>query len=224
LIYPPTAMPPPTPTFAKLCAAAQPKIDVPNKQQQQQFLADSGISFPPNISVKELNERCAALVWARTSLSAAEDPDSWPTTLDAALHPTLLGLYLLLPHRGLGAPPSNFARLAKTIELYDPASAVAAGAAAPAAGNATSAPAFGTINTLRPAPNGTSFAPPALGLGAQAPQSSLPLTSPADQHKRTRMMMHDELAAALDPVVYLALDAAAGFEPEKRAKIHKACK
>jgi hypothetical protein len=38
------------------------------------------------------------------------------------------------------------------------------------------------------------------------------------------MMMHDELAAVLDPVVYLALDAAAGFEPEKRAKFHKACK
>jgi hypothetical protein len=37
-------------------------------------------------------------------------------------------------------------------------------------------------------------------------------------------MMHDELAAALDPTVYLSLDAAAGFEPEKRAKFHKACK
>jgi hypothetical protein len=214
-------MPPPTPTFAKLCAAAQPKIDIPNKQQQQQFPADSGISFPPNISVKELNERCATLVWARTSLSAAEDPDSWSTTLDAALHPTLLGLYLLPPHRGPGAPPSNFARLARTIELYDPTFAVAAGAAEPAAGNAASAAAFGT---LRPTLTGTSSAPPAPGLGAQALQPSLPLTSPADQHKRTHMMMHDELAAVLDPVVYLALDVAAGFEPEKRAKFHKACK
>jgi hypothetical protein len=166
------------PTFAKLCAAAQPKLDIPNKQQQQQFLADSGISFPPNISVKERNERCAALAWARTSLSAEEDPDSWSTTLDAALHPTLLGLYLLPPHdgphRGPGAPPSNFARLAKTIELYDPISAVAAGAAASAAGNVASAAASGTINTLRSTPNGASSASHTTSPGAQALRSASP--------------------------------------------------
>jgi hypothetical protein len=176
-------MPPPTPTFAKLCAAAQPKIDIPTKPQQQQFLADSGISVPPNIPPKELNERCAALAWARTSLASAEDPDSWPTTLDAALqclHPTLLGLYLLPPHRGPGATPSNFARLAKTIELYDPTSVAAAGAAAPATGNAAPPPASGTINTLRPSSNGPSSAAHAPGLGVQASQLTLPLASPAE--------------------------------------------
>ena len=82
------------------------------------------------------------------SLAAAEDPDSWPTTLDAALHPTLLGLYLLPPHRGPGAPPSNFARLAKTIELYEQTPVAAAGAAAPAAGIAAPPAAAGTIANL----------------------------------------------------------------------------
>jgi hypothetical protein len=38
------------------------------------------------------------------------------------------------------------------------------------------------------------------------------------------MMRHDELAVILHPEVYLALDTAAGMEPEKRAKFHKACK
>jgi hypothetical protein len=216
-------MPPPTPTFAKLSAAAQPKIDIQSKPQQHQFLADSGIPAPPTTPAKELNERCAALAWAHTSLASAEDPDSWLTTLDVALHPTLLGLYLLPPHRGPGAPPSNFARLAKTIELYDPTSAAAAGAAAPAAANAAQPPAPGLINTQRPSSNGASSAAPALGLGAQVSQPTQPTGQPASQ-KRPRMMMHDELAAALDPTVYLSLDAAAGFEPEKRAKFHKACK
>jgi hypothetical protein len=47
----------------------------------------------------------------------ADDPDSWPTTLDATLHPTLLGLYPLPPHRGTDSPPSDFLRLANTIQL-----------------------------------------------------------------------------------------------------------
>ncbi len=129
------AMAPPSHSFAKLCNSAQPKIVVPPREQQQQFLADSGISSSPNTSVKDLTERCAALAWARASLSSAEDPDSWSTTLDVSLHPTLLGLYLLSPHRGPGVAPSNFARLASTIELYDPTSVAAAGVSAPAARN-----------------------------------------------------------------------------------------
>ena len=216
-------MPPSTTTFAKLCAAAQPKIDIPNKPQQQQFLADSGVPVPPNAPSKELNERCAALVWARASLASAEDPDSWSTSLDAALHPTLMGLYPLPPHRGPGAPPSNFARLAKTIEMYDPTSAAAAGAPASAAGHAAPPAAPGTINTLRPPPHGASAAAPAPGSGSPASQQTQSQASSPSPNKR-KMMMHDELAAALDPAVYLSLDAAAGFEPEKRAKFHKACK
>jgi hypothetical protein len=38
------------------------------------------------------------------------------------------------------------------------------------------------------------------------------------------MMMHNELAALLPQEVYLALDSAAGMEPERRAKFHKKCK
>ena len=98
-------MAPPGVSFDKLCKAAQPKIVVPVKAQQLQFLADSGITSSPNAPAKELLERCSALEWARASLSAGEDPDSWSSTLDASLHPTLLGLYLLPPHRGPGAAP-----------------------------------------------------------------------------------------------------------------------
>ena len=35
--------------------------------------------------------------------------------------------------------------------------------------------------------------------------------------------MHVDLAAQLPPEGYLALDSAAGMDPEKRAKFHKAC-
>jgi hypothetical protein len=42
------------------------------------------LSSSPNTPAKEINERCAALAWARASISSAEDPDSWSTTLDAS--------------------------------------------------------------------------------------------------------------------------------------------
>jgi hypothetical protein len=110
------------------------------------------------------------------SLAAAEDPDSWPTTLDAALHPTLLGLYLLPPHRGPGAPPSNFARLAKTIELYEQTPVAAAGAAAPAAGIAAPPAAAGTIANLPLLPSILASAPLPLHLDPR-PSSSRTLAS-----------------------------------------------
>jgi hypothetical protein len=106
---------PPAHTFAKLCTAA--KIALPSKAQHAAFLTDAGISTT-GASVKDIHERCAALSWARASLASATDPDSWPTALDASLHPTLLGLYALPPHRGSDAPPSDFQRLAATIKLY----------------------------------------------------------------------------------------------------------
>jgi hypothetical protein len=37
------------------------------------------------------------------------------------------------------------------------------------------------------------------------------------------MLMHVDLAALLPEEVYLALDSAAGMDPEKRAKFHEAC-
>jgi hypothetical protein len=217
-------MAPPAHSFEKLCKSAQPKIVVPAKAQQLKFLADSGITSSPNAPGRELNERCAALEWARASLSAGDDPDSWSTTLDASLHPTLLGLYLLPPHREAGAAPSNFARLASTIAMYDPTSTAASGAPSSASGNAASSAASGTINTLRPPPHGSASAPTSSGAGAQAQQMAPPQASPGGPQKRPFAMMHDELAAVLPAEVYHALDTASHMEPEKRVKFHAACK
>ncbi len=93
---------PPAHTFVRLCTSA--KIAVPPKAQHVTFLTDAGIQTT-NAPAKDIHERCAALAWARASIASATDPDSWPTTLDASLHPTLLGLYALPPHRGSDAPP-----------------------------------------------------------------------------------------------------------------------
>jgi hypothetical protein len=100
-------------------------------------------------------------------------------------------------------PPSNYARLASTIELYDPSDpnpAAAAGPSASAAASAATAATFGTINTSHPSPsNGanTSLQPPGANAPAQPPQSAPPDAPPPDQQKRPRMMMHNELAALL---------------------------
>ena len=119
----------PAHSFAKLCTSA--KIAIPPKPQHLQFLTDAGI-LSVNAPAKEVHERCAALAWARASLAAATDPDTWSSALDASLHPVLLGLYPLPPHRGADAPPSDFQRLAATIKLYDPNPPAAAPAPSPA--------------------------------------------------------------------------------------------
>jgi hypothetical protein len=93
---------PPAHTFAKLCTSA--KIAVPPKTQHIAFLTNAGIQNT-NAPAKDIHERCAALAWARASIAATTDPDSWPTMLDASLHPTLLGLYALPQHRGSDPPP-----------------------------------------------------------------------------------------------------------------------
>ena len=120
-------------TFTGLCRSA--RIAVPsNPALRLQFLVDAGSaasSLPPG---KQINESAAALAWARDSLSNGVDPDTWPATIPAALHPILQGLYALPPARPAvpPAPPaSDFRRLADVIALYDPA-ALAPGAAAPA--------------------------------------------------------------------------------------------
>jgi hypothetical protein len=140
---------PPAHTFVKLCTSA--KIAVPPKAQHIAFLTNAGIQNT-NAPAKDIHERCAALAWARASIAAATDPDSWATMLDASLHPTLLG-----------APASP------------------------------------------------------------SPAQARPPPTPPTLKKRPRMLMHIDLAAQLPPEVYLALDAAAGMDPEKRAKFHKAC-
>jgi hypothetical protein len=58
------------------------------------------------------------------------------------------------------------------------------------------------------------------------PSQAQPAFTPPTQKKRPSMLMHVDLAAQqpqLPPEVYLALDSAAGMDPEKRAKYHKAC-
>ena len=211
----------PTHSFAKLCSSA--KIAVPTRAQHLQFLTDAGI-VAHNAPAKELQERCAALAWARASLAASTDPDTWPTTLDASLHPTLLGLYPLPPHRGTDAPPSDFQRLADTIRLYDPSPA-AAPAAPPHPPPQSITGDGGAINISRP--SNTTSAPQPTSSGAAPPSpsgtSSTSASTPPTTKKRQRMLMHVDLAAQLPEEVYLALDSAAGMDPEKRAKFHKAC-
>jgi hypothetical protein len=211
---------PPAPTFAKLCTSS--KIAVPPKAQHAAFLSDAGISTA-GATVKDIHERCAALAWARASLASATDPDSWSTTLDASLHPTLLGLYALPPHRGSDAPPSDFQRLASTIKLYDPADPAQAPAPPPAPPSAASDGST-VIDTTRPSVPTTPGSSPPTGGAPASPSAARaqPPDTPPTQKKRARMLMHVDLAAQLPPEVYLALDAAAGMEPEKRAKFHKA--
>jgi hypothetical protein len=179
-----------------LCIAA--KITVPPKAQQLQVLADAGNSSPTGTPAKYLHERCAALAWTRASISSADDPDSWPTTLDASLHPTLLGLYPLPPHRGTDSPPSNFLRLATTIQPYDPNPPPAAGPLASAgAATSQSSGGCGSINIVRPSLF-TNTTPPLPPGGASAPSQSTPSALP-DASPSTQQMMHDELAALLPP-------------------------
>jgi hypothetical protein len=88
-------------SFTKLCASA--KISLPPSAQRVQFLLDAGIpadSVNSTANLKELAERAAALSWARASLAADTDPDSWTTSLSANLLPVLASPYHLLPHRG----------------------------------------------------------------------------------------------------------------------------
>jgi hypothetical protein len=198
-------------------------------------------------SAKELHERCAALAWARASISSADHPDSWPTTLDATLHSTLLGLYPLPPHRGTDSPPSDFLRLATSIQLYDPNPPPVAGPSASAgAASHPSSGGGGLINIARPSQptNILAFSTARrtlrlLPVHARRPRQqlnsstkadnasgmrALTNSSPSTQQKSPRMMMHDELAALLPLEVYLALYSAAGMGPERRSKFHKACK
>jgi hypothetical protein len=154
------------------------------------------------------------------------DPDSWTTTLDASLHPTLLGLYALPPHRRSDAPPSDFQRLATTIKLYRDYPTAPAPAIAPQPAPPPSAQDGSTlINITRPLDSTTPGSTPSTGGAPASPspgQAQLPPTPPT-QKKRPRMLMHVDLAAQLPPEVYLALDSAAGMDPEKRAKFHKTC-
>jgi hypothetical protein len=125
-------------TFTGLCRSAS--IAVPaTPALRLQLLVDAGSAASSSPAGKPLNESAAALAWARDSLSNGIDPDTWPTTVPAALHPTLQGLYVLPPARAAvppAAPASDFRRLADMIALNDPARQ---GQGAPALGPASAA-------------------------------------------------------------------------------------
>ena len=206
-------------TFAKICAAA--KIPVPAAAERPQFLADAGVATAAGTHTRELAEPCAALAWARASLVRQDDPTTWLTSLPAAVHPTLMALYPLPPHRGPSAAPPDVVRLASVIDLYAPASAPSPPIppAAPAGGS-------GTINTGRPPAGGSGggalppAAPPTAAPPAPTPASSGVPPAPA----LPKPLLHDDLAALLPPSVYHALDATSGMPPEKRAKFQESCR
>jgi hypothetical protein len=64
-----------------------------NAALRTQFLMDAGSAASLSPAGKTLNESAAVLAWARDSLSNGIDPDTWPASLPATLHPILLGLY-----------------------------------------------------------------------------------------------------------------------------------
>ena len=78
-------------TFVGLCRSAS--IAVPaTPALLVQFLVDAGSAASSSPAGKALNESAAALAWARDSLSNGINPDTWPATVPATLHPPLLGL------------------------------------------------------------------------------------------------------------------------------------
>ena len=210
-------MAPPT-SFSKLCSSA--KIALPTSAQRAQFLTDAGVPADTvNSTAKELSERAAALSWARASLAANTDPDSWSSTLPANLLSILTGLYHLPPHRGPSPAPSDLHRLSTMIRMFDPN-----GALAPVPHTPSAAGPGSCIDITRPSDE----APPApsspLGsLSSALSAAQTPHGTPARAGGPKRMM-HEELSALLPSAVYHALDASSGMSSEKRAKFHDACR
>ena len=189
---------------------------MPTSAQRAQFLVDAGIPADSvNSTAKELSERAAALSWARASLAANTDPDSWSSTLPANLLSILAGLYHLPPHRGPSPAPSDLHRLSTMIRMFDPN-----GAPAPVSHPPTAAGPGSCIDITRPPDE----APPAPSspLGSLS-SAQTPLGTPA-RAGGSKRMMHEELSALLPSAVYHALDASSGMSSEKRAKFHDACR
>ena len=105
--------------FVHMCKAA--KIALPVAGARLTFLSDAGAI--PSVAIARDAERCAALAWARDSLTNNVDPETWPATLEAALTNTLMSLYALPPYKGPLPIPSNARRLADVIILYKPGAA-----------------------------------------------------------------------------------------------------
>ena len=212
---------------------------------QRNFLKDSQTAeLSLQRSRKELEERCAALVWARESLKSRTDPAAAWAALPANLGAELLSLYPVPPYKGSGSAPSAFARLADQIVLFTPADTSAApgadganGAGMPQAGGAPGASgASGGINTERPPglqasplpaspPVPFPLAPPSGSLSAHGPGAALAgLSTPGPASKKPRLMSHEELSQALPTAVYNALDNYSHLDIDKKQKLQSALK
>ena len=207
-------MPAPSPhSFLALCKSA--KISLPTTAANMKKFLESAGTLPilGSPRVDGLRERCAAVAWVQNAVANKLDPDTWSSTLDASLLPTLMSLYNLPPATSSGGPPqSELVRLARVVAMYLPAGVADA---ASSAGDVT------VIDTSRPDGAAKPPAPaPQASVAAPAPKPQLPLASPG----KRRWMMHDDLRPLLDDAVYHALDASAGLKAGERSKLHKACK
>ena len=199
-----------------MCKAA--KIALPAAGACNTFLSAAGAI--PSVAIARDAERCAALAWARDSLINNVDPETWPTTLEAALINTLMSPYALPPYKGPLPIPSIARRLTDIIILYTP------GAAPP--DNAPPPPQPDGINIDRgagapggaPQAAGSGLPNPADGAsGTGAPQGS---AHPSPPTKR-KWLLHAKLSLLLPPDVYHALDSTTGMETSKRAKLQESC-
>ena len=216
-------------SFNKLCTNAHYKL--PTAASRAQFLSDGGVRVPPNLSQKATTELCATLLWARHSLAAGTDPDTWPTTLPPVLLASLHALYALPPVRASAPAASIDRRVADMVLLFDPnvpapgAPAPAAAASQPPAQPAAPAPPPGAASTINIVHPGGPAAAPASAAQA-APQAGSGTTgtsnTPSNQRKR-RLLLHRQLGDVLPPAVYTALDASAHMSLRDRSKYQTYC-
>ncbi len=222
-------------TFVEACSSAG--YDLPDTLPDlKQLLADAQTA---DQSVKrtraQLEERCAALIWARKFLESNADAGQAWAALPAGPQSELRSLYPIPPYKGSGPPPSALALLADQIVTFTPAGA----AVFPQAGasGSPSIPAAG-INTARPdEPQGMVPPPQQQPSPLQStplqpqpppPQPVLPQSAPPSftsalaGRKRTIWMMHDALEAALPHAVYRVLDNYSHLDIEKKKKIKSA--
>ena len=216
-------------SFNKLCSNAH--YTLPTAANRAQFLSDGGVHVPANITQKATTELCATLLWARQSLAAGTDPDTWPTALPPILLASLHALYVLPPLRATAPAASIDRRVADMVLLYDPgvsAPGVPAPAAPPqqppAQSAAPAAPlgAASTINIVRP---GGLAAPPASGAPAasQAGPSTAGASITPSNHRKRHLLLHRKLGELLPPAVYTALDASSQMSFRDRAKYQTSC-
>ena len=230
-------MPPPSPSFEKLCKSMN--IPVPSRNDRLPFLATAAVPSPIPPTSAALNERCAALAWARHAVMSGVDPDTWSSSVDASLLPRLLALYTLPPARPSDGQISDLARLARAVALYLPDDPVPAAPfpvsppapqpqppphsqlqqPSPLPQHPHSTPGTGfPISTVRADPPTVPPVPSPIAI----PYASPPL--PSAGSKRKAWMMHTELAALLPEAVYAALDSTVGLTASERYKLLSACK